>query len=68
MAEFGFFGVRVITWRQTPRRNGEFSKAGDLDFRLIFRRPLRISWLIVGIAIMLFGRFTRLFRQTERGY
>ena len=30
-AEFGFLGVRVITWMQTPRRKGEFCRAGDLD-------------------------------------
>jgi hypothetical protein len=50
MAEFGFLGVRVMTWMHTPRRNGEFSKAGDLDLYLTLRRPLRTSWLIVGIA------------------
>ena len=43
MAEFGFLGVRVITWMQTPRRKGEFSKAGDLDLYLTFVRPLRTS-------------------------
>ena len=43
MAEFGFFGVRVITWTQTPRRNGLPAKAGDLDLALITRRPLRTS-------------------------
>ena len=49
IAEFGFFGVRVMTCRQTPRRNGEFCKAGDLDLLRILLRPLRTSWLIVGI-------------------
>jgi hypothetical protein len=43
MAEFGFLGVRVMTWMHTPRRNGEFSKAGDLDLYLTFVRPLRTS-------------------------
>jgi hypothetical protein len=42
-AEFGFFGVRVITWVQTPRRCGQFFRAGDLDFTEIFFRPLRMS-------------------------
>src|SRR5437667_3662385 len=50
MAELGFLGVRVMTWRQTPRRNGAFSKAGDLDLRFNLFRPFRPSWLIVGIA------------------
>src|SRR5688572_11124450 len=50
MAEFGFLGVRVMTWRQTPRRNGEFSKAGDLDLLRILFRPFRTSWLIVGMT------------------
>src|SRR5438105_2312157 len=49
MAEFGFFGVRVITCTQTPRRNGAFSNAGDFDLYLSLLRPLRTSWLIVGI-------------------
>src|SRR5881296_3647282 len=48
-AEFGFFGVRVITCTQTPRRNGQLVSAGDFDFTEIFLRPLRTSWLIVGI-------------------
>src|SRR5688572_25780342 len=49
MAEFGFFGVRVITCTQTPRRNGAFCNAGDFDLYLSLLRPLRTSWLIVGI-------------------
>ena len=49
MAEFGFLGVRVMTWMHTPRRNGELSKAGDLDLYFTLIRPLRTSWLIVGI-------------------
>jgi hypothetical protein len=51
IAEFGFLGVRVMTWMQTPRRNGEFSKAGDLDLYFTLVRPLRTSWFIVGIAL-----------------
>jgi hypothetical protein len=50
MAEFGFFGVRVITWRQTPRRKGAPAKAGALLLYVSFSRPLRTSWLIVGIG------------------
>src|SRR5438552_5284783 len=48
-AEFGFFGVRVITCTQTPRRCGQSVRAGDFDFTATLRRPLRISWLIVGM-------------------
>jgi hypothetical protein len=50
-AEFGFFGVRVITCTHTPRRWGQFVRAGDFDFTDIFRRPFRINWLIVGIFL-----------------
>jgi hypothetical protein len=49
MAEFGFFGVRVYTCRQTPRLNGQFSSARDADLFFTLARPLRTSWLIVGI-------------------
>ena len=48
-AEFGFFGVLVITWRHTPRRCGHFVSAGDLDLETGWTRPLRTSWLMVGI-------------------
>ena len=43
IAEFGFLGVRVMTWMQTPRRNGELPNAGDLDLRFNLLRPLRTS-------------------------
>src|SRR6266850_4304412 len=49
-AEFGFFGVRVITCRQTPRRCGHDPSAGAFDFAFSWRRPLRTNWLIVGIC------------------
>jgi hypothetical protein len=49
MAEFGFFGVRVMTCTQTPRRNGLPFKAGDFDLMRTLRRPLRTSWLMVGM-------------------
>jgi hypothetical protein len=42
-AEFGFFGVRVITCTHTPRRCGQFVSAGDFDFTDTLRRPFRIS-------------------------
>src|SRR5271165_2277005 len=48
-AEFGFFGVRVITCTQTPRRCGQSASAGDFDFTTTFLRPFLTSWLIVGI-------------------
>jgi hypothetical protein len=68
IAEFGFFGVRVITWMHTPRRNGEFSKAGDLDLYLTLVRPLRTSWLIVGICVKFAVKITvSAFGETERG-
>src|SRR5437899_12837832 len=50
-AEFGFFGVRVITCTHTPRRCGQLVSAGDLDFTDTSRRPFRIIWLIVGIFL-----------------
>ena len=37
------FGVRVMTWTQTPRRCGQSVRAGDFDFTDTLRRPLRIS-------------------------
>ena len=43
IAEFGFLGVRVMTWMQTPRRKGELSKAGDLDLCFSLLRPLRTN-------------------------
>ena len=42
-AEFGFFGVRVMTCVQTPRRNGQLVSAGDFDLIEAFLRPLRTS-------------------------
>src|SRR5690349_1572567 len=49
-AEFGFLGVIVLTWRQTPRLNGQASSTGDLVLYLTGRRGLRTSWLIVGMS------------------
>src|SRR3954452_10628111 len=48
-AEFGFFGVVVYTRVQTPRFCGFCSIAGTLDLAFCGSRPLRISWLIVGM-------------------
>src|SRR5688500_12775778 len=63
MAEFGFFGVRVMTCTQTPRRKGLPSNAGDFDLVTTLRRPLRTSWLIVGIR----DRKTYEWKVTKRG-
>src|SRR3954453_10932908 len=49
-AEFGFFGVVVCTRGQTPRRWGEPFNAGVLVFSTLSSRPLRTSWLIVGMG------------------
>ena len=66
-AEFGFFGVMVRTWRQTPRFCGapgietwrcrrlfQFLRmAGALIFEILRLRPWRTSWLIVGTKTLL---------------
>jgi hypothetical protein len=41
-----------MTCTQTPRRWGQFFSAGDFDFTVTFLRPLRTSWLIVGISVL----------------
>src|SRR5436190_9273371 len=57
-AEFGFFGVVVYTRVQTPRRCGAARtflrpwldlRPGVESFFLGFLRPLRTSWLMLGI-------------------
>jgi hypothetical protein len=58
-AELGFFGVVVYTRVHTPRRWGaavrclllrpEDLRPGVVTFRLGFDRPLRTSWLILGM-------------------
>src|SRR6266581_3644144 len=66
-AEFGFLGVIVRTWRQTPRFCGapgmatclrcmpfQFLRmAGALIFEILRVRPWRTSWLIVGTKTLL---------------
>src|SRR5436190_21479825 len=66
-AEFGFLGVIVRTWRQTPRFCGapgigtcrwrrlfQFLRiAGALILEILARRPWRTSWLIVGTKTLL---------------
>ncbi len=62
-AEFGFFGVVVLTFTHTPRLNGEEyatgrfffelnpnANAGDFVFALVRDRPERMIWLNVGIG------------------
>src|SRR5690554_5777890 len=64
-AEFGFFGVWVLTAVQTPRRWGEPFRAGVLLFLATFLRPLRSSWLTVGRTITPSLLFSRPYK---RGY
>src|SRR3990170_1907044 len=52
-AEFGFLGVIVLTWMQTPRRCGFRCRCGDLLLERTADRPRRTSWLIVGISSFL---------------
>src|SRR3954469_20158843 len=58
-AEFGFFGVVVYTRVQTPRRCGAAIcflrpwpdlRPGVATFFFGFLRPLRTSWLMLGMA------------------
>src|SRR5512134_4178522 len=51
-AEFGFFGVVVYTRVHTPRFCGERPSAGTLLLVTGLVRPLRMSWLIVGIVFL----------------
>src|SRR4051794_8253194 len=51
-AEFGFLGVVVYTRVHTPRFCGLSRMAGDLLFWSSVSRPLRTSWLIVGIRVL----------------
>src|SRR5213592_1011273 len=57
-AEFGFLGVMVYTRVQTPRRCGAATfflrplpdlRPGVVTFLVGDLRPLRISWLVVGM-------------------
>src|ERR1700678_2311135 len=52
-AEFGFFGVKVYTRVQTPRRCGAPRRAGVLVFVSLVWRPLRTSWAIVGTRYLI---------------
>src|SRR5215212_7630428 len=65
-AEFGFFGVVVYTRVQTPRFCGFCSIAGTFDLAFCGSRPLRISWLIVGMKPFTFRcrKFRRLLCPT----
>src|SRR5262249_9330554 len=48
-AEFGFFGVIVLTCRHTPRFCGHPCMAGCFGLDRWTVRGLRINWLIVGM-------------------
>src|SRR5436190_21625577 len=50
-AEFGFLGVVVYTRMQTPRFCGHACIAGVFDFLRTASRPLRTSWLMVGMTL-----------------
>src|SRR6186713_3265606 len=50
-AEFGFFGVCVNTRTHTPRFCGLLCSAGLFVLVRTLSRPLRTSWLIVGIPL-----------------
>src|ERR671936_2068422 len=52
-AEFGFFGVCVYTRVQTPRRWGAPASAGVFVLLRGIARPLRTSWLTVGMDLRL---------------
>src|SRR3954464_14975866 len=67
-AEFGFFGVVVYTRVQTPRFCGFCSIAGTFDLAFCGSRPLRISWLIVGMKPFTFRcrHSRRLLCSTEK--
>src|SRR5262245_11672241 len=43
----------VLTWRQTPRFCGHWSRSRVLPRRFWTTRGFRISWLIVGISVSL---------------
>ena len=43
IAEFGFLGVVVYTFVQTPRRCGHFLRAGDFPRALVDLRPFLTS-------------------------
>src|SRR3954452_3424532 len=51
-AEFGFFGVMILTCRQTPFFCGQPCMAGCLGLLRCGTRGLRTSWLIVGILVV----------------
>src|SRR5262245_5928365 len=58
-AEFGFFGVMILTCKQTPFFCGHPCMAGCLGLLRCGTRGFRTSWLIVGMdrgrSISFFG-------------
>src|SRR5512133_994343 len=67
-AEFGFFGVVVYTRVQTPRFCGFCSIAGTFDLAFCGSRPLRISWLIVGMKPFTLSMPAKTHDQAAGGY
>src|SRR5437588_9204887 len=76
-AEFGFFGVVVYTRVQTPRRCGAATfflrplpdfRPGVASFFLGVTRPLRISWLVVGMRLRRVAGAARRVRPARRPY
>src|SRR5579884_2677132 len=66
-AEFGFLGVIVETRVQTPRFCGAPWRAGVFVFSRLDVRPLRISWLTVGMSPFCFGSLRRKGRRRRFG-
>jgi hypothetical protein len=67
-AELGFLGVDVYTRVQTPLFWGALFKAGVAFFFSTRLRPLRTSWLIVGMVIPLIVQLHQFSSRTETGY
>src|SRR3954470_6552408 len=66
-AELGFFGVVVYTRVHTPRRCGLPLSAGVFVLGVFAWRPLRTSWLIVGIRASSLPCFLAAGRPANRG-
>src|SRR5438552_6076758 len=63
-AEFGLRGVVVETRVQTPRFCGAPASAGVLIFAFFLARPLRTSWLTVGMLRLSFSFWSYAHRRT----
>src|SRR5436189_6455921 len=67
-AEFGFFGVVVYTRVHTPRFCGAPRRAGVFTRGFGAVRPLRTSWLTVGICLFLLLQGERAYDTTKAGH